>query len=72
MPKPATARMVSSLARDVEREIRDVLEATEPAATPCCARCRRGTPAYGALPCGMDLNCRCHGTLLPRPDRRHE
>ncbi len=28
----------------------------------CCAKCRRGVPGYGELPCGYNLNCpnNCH------------
>jgi hypothetical protein len=25
--------------------------------TPCCPRCRRGTPAHGTLPCGYPTGC---------------
>lgn len=33
-----------------------------PKLTRCCAKCRRGVPGYGDLPCGYDLKCpnRCH------------
>lgn len=27
---------------------------------PCCAKCRRGMPSYGVLPCGFDGLCGCH------------
>ena len=30
----------------------------------CCARCRRGVPGFGELPCGYDLKCRCHNDSL--------
>lgn len=33
---------------------------TEPPGKRCCAKCRRGTPAMGELPCGYALNCPCH------------
>lgn len=26
----------------------------------CCARCRRGTKAFGEIPCGYDGFCACH------------
>lgn len=31
----------------------------------CCARCRRGSLAYGLLPCGRDGACACHNDSLP-------
>lgn len=27
----------------------------------CCARCRRGTRAFGVWPCGFNRECACHG-----------
>lgn len=26
----------------------------------CCARCRRGMPNHGVLPCGLGGVCACH------------
>ena len=26
----------------------------------CCARCRRGVPGFGDLPCGYLGDCKCH------------
>lgn len=34
----------------------------EPRLRDCCAGCRRGTRAFGVLPCGRALRCRCHET----------
>lgn len=35
---------------------------TEDRESRCCAKCRRGVPGYGELPCGYDRKCpnRCH------------
>jgi hypothetical protein len=30
--------------------------------TRCCARCRRGVPGFGELPCGYLGDCKCHTT----------
>jgi len=30
---------------------------------PCCAKCRRGMPSYGVLPCGFDGLCTCHSKV---------
>jgi hypothetical protein len=35
-------------------------ERVRPRVTPCCAACRRGTRGFGELPCGRDLDCKCH------------
>lgn len=32
----------------------------KPTATRCCARCRRGVPGFGELPCGYNFKCPCH------------
>lgn len=32
----------------------------EPPVRECCLKCRRGTRAFGVLPCGYALNCKCH------------
>lgn len=26
----------------------------------CCARCRRGMPSMGVMPCGLNGLCKCH------------
>lgn len=26
----------------------------------CCARCRRGMPSMGVMPCGLGGLCKCH------------
>jgi len=26
----------------------------------CCARCRRGMPSMGVMPCGLGGDCKCH------------
>ena len=33
---------------------------SEPKVEPCCARCRRGMPSMGVMPCGFDGKCKCH------------
>lgn len=43
------------------------LEREQPKQTPCCARCRRGTKALGAQPCGYaDRRTGC-----PNPNCAH-
>jgi hypothetical protein len=36
--------------------------ADRPKLTKCCAKCRRGVPGFGDLPCGYNLACPndCH------------
>lgn len=60
---PERRRPVAALYAPETRE-RDT-----PRVTRCCARCRRGVPGFGELPCGYDLRCpnHCHE---PKPETK--
>lgn len=47
---------------DEEQWLEEAREPDKGPRTSCCAKCRRGTRAFGELPCGYLLNCPngCH------------
>ena len=52
------ASLKSTIIRDVEQATRE--HEIADAQSPCCARCRRGTPATGLGECGYGRECACH------------
>lgn len=46
-------------------------EPNRPRVSKCCAKCRRGVPGFGDLPCGYNLACPndCHNPNRTKENR---